>query len=203
MGGDGEFRRGNRPLNLDRNSKTAWRAMIVLVFVLGAVWIALTRVPPQAAAGHDDLPPLPRASFTAPDFSLETLDGGTLTLRDLQGQIVLVNFWATWCPSCRAEMPAIQGVYEQYRDQGFTVLAVDIRESDAQVAAFAGELGLTFPILMDRSGHVFDLYRVKALPSSFFVDQSGIIREVTIGGPMARAFVESQVMSLLTEEGSE
>jgi len=190
-------------MNLDSNSKTTWRALMALLLVLGVAWIALNRVPAQVAAARDPRPPLPRTGFTAPDFALETLDGQTLTLSDLRGQLVLVNFWATWCPSCRAEMPAIQQVYEQYRDQGFMVLAVNMQESNTQVTAFAGQSGLAFPILMDTSGRVFDLYRVNALPSTFFVDGAGVIREVIVGGPMARAFVESRVTSLLAEAGGE
>jgi len=100
-------------------------------------------------------------------------------------------------------MPAIQQVYERYRDQDFIVLAVNLQESDAQVAAFVGRLGLTFPILMDRDGDTFARYRVKALPSTFFVDQAGVIQNVTVGGPMSRAFIESQVASLLAKEESD
>jgi peroxiredoxin len=140
---------------------------------------------------------LPQAGFSAPDFTLETLQGETISLSDLRGQAVLVNFWATWCPPCRAEMPAIQQVYEKYRDQGFTVLAVDLQESPAQVNNFAEELGLTFPILIDPDASVFIRYRVTGLPSTFFVDRAGIIQEVTIGGPMTEAFIESQVSSLV------
>jgi peroxiredoxin len=188
---------------MDWNSKTTWRWLMALLPVLGVAWIAVSRVPAQAVASGDDRPPMPLIGFTAPEFTLETLDGQMLTLSDLRGQAVLVNFWATWCPACRAEMPAIQQVYDQYRDQGFMVLAVNLREGDAQVSAFAGQQGLTFPILMDRDGQVFARYRVKALPSSFFVDRAGVIRQVTVGGPMVRAFVESEVTPLLAEEGGE
>ncbi len=185
------------------NSKTTWRWLMALLPVLGVAWIAVSRVPAQAVASGDGRPPLPLIGFTAPEFTLETLDGQMLTLSDFRGQAVLVSFWATWCPSCQLEMPAIQGVYDQYRDQGFIVLAVNLQEGDAQLSAFAGQRGLTFPILMDRDGQVFARYRVKALPSSFFVDRAGVIREVTVGGPMVRAFVESEVTPLLSEDGRE
>ncbi|HIC90204.1 MAG TPA: redoxin domain-containing protein [Anaerolineae bacterium] len=177
--------------------------MIVLLLVLGVIWISLSRVPAKVAAVHNDHLPLPQRGFAAPDFTLETLDGQIVTLSGLRGQVVLINFWATWCPPCRAEMPAIQQVYERYRDQDFIVLAVNLQESDAQVAAFVGRLGLTFPILMDRDGDTFARYRVKALPSTFFVDQAGVIQNVTVGGPMSRAFIESQVASLLAKEESD
>jgi cytochrome c biogenesis protein CcmG/thiol:disulfide interchange protein DsbE len=184
-------------------SKTTWRGLMALLLGLGVAWIALSRVPAELAAGRSEHPPSPQVGFAAPDFALETLDGKMVTLSDLRGQAVLINFWATWCPPCRAEMPAIQHVYDRYRDQGFIVLAVDSQEGDTQVRAFTDQMDLTFPVLMDRDGSVFAGYQVMALPSTFFVDRAGIIYEVTVGGPMAEAFIESQVAALLAEDGGE
>ncbi len=183
------------------DSKTTWRGLMALLLALGVAWIALSRVPVEAVSARSDRAPSPQTGFAAPDFTLETLNGQTVSLSGLRGQAVLINFWATWCPPCRAEMPAIQQVYDRYHDQGFTVLAVNLQESDAQVAAFAEQFGLTFPILMDRSGSVFARYRVRALPSTFFVDKEGIIQNVTVGGPMAEAFIESQVADLIAGGG--
>lgn len=183
------------------DSKTTWRGLMALLLALGVAWIAISRVPAEAASARSDRAPLPQTGFAAPDFTLETLNGQTVSLLSLRGQAVLINFWATWCPPCRAEMPAIQQVYDRYRDRGFTVLAVNLQESDAQVAAFAEQLGLTFPIPMDRSGSVFAQYRVRALPSTFFIDKRGIIQNVTVGGPMAEAFIESHVADLLAGDG--
>lgn len=180
--------------------KATWRGLILLLAALGVAWIALSRVPAGPTEARSERPAAPQAGFVAPDFTLDTLDGGAITLSDLRGQAVLVNFWASWCPPCRAEMPAIQRVYERYRDQGFTILAVDLQESDRQVTAFSSSLGLTFPILMDRDGSVFNRYQVKALPSTFFVDRQGVIRDVAVGGPMTEAFIESQVMELLARK---
>jgi cytochrome c biogenesis protein CcmG/thiol:disulfide interchange protein DsbE len=188
-------------MNWDR--KITWRALMAALLVVGVAWIAVSRVPAGETLARTDRPPAPQAGFAAPDFSLETPDGATISLSDLRGQVVLVNFWATWCPPCRAEMPAIQGVYERYQDRGFSVLAVDVGEGDAQVAAFADQQGLTFPILLDRDTSVSNRYQVRAMPSTFFIDQSGTIQEVTLGGPMSEAFIESQVTGLLAEGGSE
>jgi peroxiredoxin len=176
---------------------------MLLLLVLGIAWIALSRAPGDEVLARNRRPPSPQAGFAAPNFTLQTQDDETVSLTDLRGQVVLVNFWATWCPPCRAEMPAIQHVYEQHKDQGFTVLAVDVQEGDAQVTAFADEQGLTFPILIDRDGSVAARYQVRAMPSTFFVDQAGVIREVTLGGPMTEAFIESQVTSLLAADGAE
>ncbi|GAB4545571.1 MAG: TlpA disulfide reductase family protein [Anaerolineae bacterium] len=188
-------------MNLD--DKRLWRGLMAILLVAGVAWIAASRVPEEAARARAGRPPAPQAGFAAPDFALETRDGQTLRLSDLRGQAVLLNFWATWCPPCRAEMPAIQRVYQAYRDQGFTVLAVDVGEGEAQVAAFADGRGLDFPILLDREGSVSARYQVRAMPSTFFIDRAGVIQEVTLGGPMSQAFIESQVRALLGQEGSD
>jgi thiol-disulfide isomerase/thioredoxin len=175
---------------------------MALLFVLGVAWIALSRVRGDGTAERGGSSSLPQKGFVAPDFTLEMLDGSETTLSDLRGQVVLINFWATWCPPCRAEMPAIQEVYEQYRDQGFIVLAVDIVEDDARVTTFADQLELTFPILMDRDGDVSERYRIRSIPTTFFVDRSGVIQDIVIGGPMSRALIESKVTALLTGDES-
>jgi peroxiredoxin len=185
------------------DSKTTWRGLMALLLAMGVAWIALSRVPPETVAARADRSPLPRKGFIAPDFTLETLDGQAITRSDLQGQVVLINFWASWCLPCREEMPAIQQVYEQYRDQGFVVLAVNLQEEDAHVAAFVDQLELTFPVLMDRDGNVFDRYRIMALPSTFFLDRAGVIQSVAVGGPLSQAFIQSEVAALLAQEGSE
>lgn len=139
-------------------------------------------------------PDIPVAGLTtgqkAPAFTLPTLDGGTTSLADHNGKRVLINFWATWCPPCRAEMPAIQRLYERYRGQDFVVLAVDFQESEDVVRPFVQELGLTFPILLDETGDVARDYRVLGLPSSYFVDREGTIRQVHIGA-MSEEFMET------------
>ena len=190
-------------MKLDWNRKTAWLGLITLLLALGVTWIALSKVPAEIADARAGSSPRPRKGFAAPDFTLETLNGQTITLSGLQGRVVLINFWASWCLPCRKEMPAIQQVYERYRDRNFIVLAVNLQEQDAQVSAFADQLGLTFPILMDRDGSVFDRYQVSALPSTFFVSQAGVIQDVAVGGPLSLAFIESQVAPLLVQGGSE
>jgi thiol-disulfide isomerase/thioredoxin len=188
-------------MSLGWDSKAAWWAGMVLLLALGTAWITLSKVPAGVAAEHDSSSSLPEKGFVAPDFTLEMLDGPETTLSDLRGQVVLINFWATWCPPCRAEMPAIQEVYNRYRDQGFVVLAVDLGESDARVRGFVEEMELTFSILMDRNEDVSQLYRVRSIPTTYFVDREGVIQDIVIGGPMPRALIESQVTALLAQQG--
>jgi cytochrome c biogenesis protein CcmG, thiol:disulfide interchange protein DsbE len=128
----------------------------------------------------------PRVGEQAPDFVLRSLDGSVVRLSDLRGKVVLVNFWATWCGPCKAEMPDLQAVYEQHKDQ-LIVLAVNaesasVEETRRLVTDFRDELNLTFPIVLDTpEGAVFNQYKLQGLPDSFFVDRNGIIRSVSIG----------------------
>ena len=111
----------------------------------------------------------------APELQLENLAGEQVRLSDLRGRPVMINFWAAWCGFCRIELPEMQEVYESYRDQGFTILAVDVQDDRTEVKSFVEELGLTFPVLLDSRGEVSRSYRIRGLPTSYFVDQDGVI----------------------------
>lgn len=111
----------------------------------------------------------------APELQLENLEGDWVRLSDLSGQPVMINFWAVWCGFCRIELPEMQEVYGAYRDQGFVILAVDVQEERSEVKPFVDELGLTFPVLLDSKGEVSRSYRIRGLPTSYFVDQNGVI----------------------------
>ena len=176
--------------------------LITAVLALGGVWTFLSRVPPSATTGGAP-PPSPREGFSAPDFTLDLLGGGQQTLSDLRGKAVMVNLWASWCPPCRAEMPAIEKVYQAFQAQGLVVLGVNttFQDSESDVAAFVEEFGLTFPILLDREGGVSRRYQMRGLPSTFFIDRQGIIRTVVIGGPMSEAVIQSKVEDLLRQGG--
>ncbi len=191
-------------LNTLLNDNRSWTVVSLFLLSLGVIWAFATRAPVAATTGGAP-PPSPREGFSAPDFTLETLDGNQITLSDLHGKIVLVNFWASWCPPCRAEMPAIERVYRSYRDLGLEVLAVNTTNQDdvAAAAAFIQELGLTFPIPLDRSGAVSASYNLRGLPSSYFIDHQGVIRSVVVGGPMSEALIQSRVEQLLQENRSE
>lgn len=139
-----------------------------------------------------------KAGDVAPDFSLQDLNGETVKLSQFRGRPVLINFWATWCGPCRAEMPEIEAAYQTYRGQGFTVLAVDVQEPPEDVRAFAEELRLSFVPLLDTAGAVFDLYQVRALPTSYLVDRQGRISAVHLG-PMTGEQIRGYVEGLLAE----
>ncbi|HMZ07950.1 MAG TPA: TlpA disulfide reductase family protein, partial [Anaerolineales bacterium] len=125
--------------------------------------------------------------------------GESYTLSDLQGQAVLVNIWATWCPPCRSEMPAIQTIYDEYKDQGFVVLAINstVQDNPLDIVPFTQKYNLTFPILLDESGDVTRAYQVRSLPSSYFINRQGIITKVVIGGPMSEALLRTRIEEAL------
>ena len=178
-----------------------WFPVMGATLALGLAWIWASAVPATATTGG--LIPSPREGFLAPDFTLELLGGGQVTLSELRGKGVVINLWASWCPPCRAEMPAIQLVYEKTRERGLEVLAVNTTFQDSERAAadFIQELGLTFPVPLDRSGTVSRQYQLRALPSTFFVDREGIIRKVIIGGPMSEATIQTAVEEILEGDG--
>jgi cytochrome c biogenesis protein CcmG, thiol:disulfide interchange protein DsbE len=179
-------------------SSSYWTIFSMVVFLVGVGWIWISRVPGGSAAAQFSAA---RQGFLAPDFSLQTPSGKTITLSSLRGQPVLINLWASWCAPCRAEMPAIQRVYQDYQAQGFQVLAVNATNQDdpGKATTFAQQLGLTFPILLDTDGSVGQQYQLQALPTSFFVDGNGMIREVVVGGPMSEALLRVRVEDLIKE----
>jgi len=170
-----------------------WYGLMAVVLILGVGWIWVSRVTKPAAVPQA-LSPAPQVGHPAPDFTLPILEGLPMRLSDLRGHPVIINFWATWCPPCRAELAEIQAVHEQYADQGLVVLGVDVREDIPTVSAFVKEIGLTYPILLDM-GLASNDYLVRLLPTTFFVDRQGIIRAV-YSGPMNAAILEERLRSI-------
>jgi len=134
-----------------------------------------------ATSGQAPHLPAPIEGAPAPEFELLDLDGNTQRLSDLQGSVVVLNFWATWCAPCEAEMPMLNDTYTRYRDQGLSVLAINFDEPREDVQEFSDRLGLTFPVLLDPGGEVQELYRVRGYPTTFIVDRDGLIRTEHIG----------------------
>jgi peroxiredoxin len=131
-------------------------------------------------AGGSTPPPVGRGS-EAPAFDLQRLDGESLTLTQLRGKVVLVNFWATWCESCKDEMPAMETLYRELNGAGFDLIAISVDDDRAIVAAFRDELGLTFPILLDPEKNAATAYQTFRFPESFLIGQDGIVVERYIG----------------------
>ena len=131
----------------------------------------------------------------APAVTLRDLEGQPFSLQDLRGKVVFLNFWATWCVPCRQEMPAMERLYQAYRDRGFVVVAVNFRQSAGQVRAFMQEVHLSFPAVLDSDGAVSSSFKVQGLPVTFLLDREGRILWKAIGsrewdGFYGRAYLE-------------
>jgi thiol-disulfide isomerase/thioredoxin len=177
-----------------------WRIFTWLILLLAGFWIWISAVKPGSTT--NGLIPAPRPGFLAPDFHSLDINNLPVTLSEMKGRPVLLNFWASWCSPCKAEMPAMQRVYADFENQGFIILAVNATQQDnvEDVVAFIHEYQLSFPIVFDTDGTVSRLYAVNALPTSFFIDADGIIREVIVGGPMSEALLRVRVEQLLESE---
>jgi peroxiredoxin len=131
------------------------------------------------------------------DFTLSDLQGKSWHLRDLDGKVVLVNFWATWCPPCRKEMPDLEALYERYKDQGFIILAISDEES-AKVIPFIAERKITYPVLLDPGRKVNELFVVEGIPKSFVFNREGRLVAQSID-----MRTRSQFQSMLAQAGLE
>ncbi len=162
-----------------------------------ALALAQTELPDLS---HSLTPLKPRPP--AKNFTLKDLDGKTHSLTDYRGKVVLVNFWATWCPPCRREMPSMERLQQKFRGEPFTILALNQVEKFDLVFAFTGELSPapTFPILLDEAGKTPAQWGVKGLPTSFIVDKKGRVAYRAVGG---RAFdhpeIERAIRALIAE----
>ena len=155
-------------------------ALVGVALLIGLAWMNQDRIPPVTIG------------TVAPDFEVNDLDGGLVRLSDHSGDVVLVNIWATWCLPCLQEMPSMERLYQKIGGDGFEILAVSI-DAEAglfgldgnvggDIREFAESLGLTFPILHDPSGEIFDLYRARAVPETFLIGRDGIIYKKVAGG---------------------
>ncbi len=137
----------------------------------------------------------------APDFTLRTLDGSrTVRLADLRGQVVIVNFWASWCAACREEHPALQDAWERYRDQGVVLVGIDFQDQRQPALDFMREMGGDWPVVEDPGGRTALDYGVAGVPETFFIGRDGVIRFKQIG-PSSYELLTDQIQRLLDQTG--
>ena len=176
-----------------------WSSAAVLVLLVLA---GCRAAQPEGAA---DLTPAPTPSATFPrppaaSFTLTTLEGDTISLEDCRGKVVLLNFWASWCPSCRSEMASLESYEQAHREEGLVVLGINYEEDPATVRSFIADAAVTFPMLLDEDGEVAAAYGVVGLPTSYFVDCEGRIMGFWPGAVSASA-LEQQLTPFLAECG--
>jgi thiol-disulfide isomerase/thioredoxin len=186
-----------------KKSIIIWSAAIILVII--AVYTttnynaksSIAKNPPQQAVQATPTPsPTPADSSQSGsqpteskinlmdnyDFTLEDLNGNKVTLSQLKGKKVYLNFWATWCPPCKAEMPDIEKLYQETKDSDLVILAVNVNEDKKTVQDFIAKNKYNFPILLDVKGEVSQLYQVSGIPTSYFIDTKGFLDNGATGG---------------------
>jgi peroxiredoxin len=153
----------------------------------------------SASAPAPDRSTVPvEVDYAAPDLVLEDLSGNPVSLRDYTGSVVLVNLWATWCPPCKEEMPALQSFYERHQADGFVLIGVNQEETLQVVEPFIADYGLTFPVWLDENYLAQRVFNTFSLPSSFVIARDGRVRLAWVGG-VSEAFLEKYVTQFIKE----
>ncbi len=169
---------------------------LLLIAILGSAWIWTSRVP-AADANPNGRPPAAQAGHPAPNFELQTADGEVINLSAFRGTPVVLNFWASWCGPCRAEMPAFQLIADTHAGK-IAFIGVNTQDQIDRMLAFAAEVGVTYPLPIDTTNAVTARYRVNAFPTTYFIDADGVIVDMVFGG-MDQALLEAKVLSLIEE----
>lgn len=157
--------------------------ILLVLFISGDGFFHSGKIP---VAGNNDLFTILRIQkfdepVIAPDFTLNDIKGNQVALKDFKGRIVFLNFWPTWCPPCRLEMPSMERLYQELKDRDLVMLALDMQESEKLVKAFISEFNLSFPSLLDREGDISFLYGVRGLPTTYIIDREGKIIGKAVG----------------------
>ncbi|MCU7844622.1 MAG: TlpA family protein disulfide reductase [Candidatus Thiodiazotropha sp. (ex Monitilora ramsayi)] len=168
-----------------KNRTIHWARVIV-------VTVAMMLIAGQASASSEPSP--------APDFTLKSRSGENIKLSELRGQVVMINFWASWCGPCRQEMPILDQLYQRYEPMGFTLLGVNVEEDSAAANKVLREIPVTFPVLYDSKNQVSETYQVRAMPSTFLIDRDGKVRYLHKGyKPGYEEEYQKQVRELIRE----
>jgi thiol-disulfide isomerase/thioredoxin len=175
-----------------------WKSILLVIVVVfgGIVVFQQTKDYTDSGSGNNEIKPAtgqnvrgdsikagPVIGMEAPEFTLSSLDGKEYALSDLKGEKpVLINFWASWCPPCKAEAPDLARLYKKYRNE-MEIYAVNLTDADSVegAAQFAKEYGFEFPVLLDRTGEVGRLYQAFSIPTSYFIDRDGNVQNKMIG----------------------
>ena len=183
---------------------------LLVMLIIGAVSLIGCEKKDKANQGNEkrealkitELKDSPQEGFLAPGFSLQDLNGKQVNLADYKGKVILLNFWATWCPPCRKEIPSLKGLFQLRKDKDFEIFAVSVdKASISKVASFVADNQMIFPVLVDPQGEVGNgKYWVRAIPTSYLVDKKGVIRwKVTGPKEWDGAEVLNRIDQLLSE----
>lgn len=170
------------------------KLILVLYILFGFIFLYITRLPQDVIADYRNYSH-PAKGFQAPDFSLQSIQGDSVRLSDLRGKVIILNFWASWCPPCRYEMPTLQNLYQQYQHQDVVLLTINVTAQDSlsSLEAFITKYKLTLPILLDKDGKVAHVYQIQSLPTTFIIDSNGIIQDIIYGGPVSDTLLKIHI----------
>lgn len=162
---------------------------LLLFLVMNVLILAIQGCMPAADAKEGEVAAtvvpvvssVPKVGALAPSIELTDLDGNVVNLADYHGKIVLLNFWATWCPPCQSEIPGFVDVYEDLNEDGLEIVAVSVGEKESVVVSFAEEKGMNFSVLLDQDGTIAKKYLVRSIPTNVFVDREGVVRRIVVG----------------------
>ena len=176
-----------------------FRFFSIIILIVGVVWIWLSRNPANDSLSNSLR--APQAGLYSPGFSLTTLDGSEVNFSDLTGSPVIINFWASWCPPCRAEMPDFQKAFVEFSETDLVITSINSTRQDSMqnILSFVKANRLTFPILLDTNGSVTSTFNIHSLPTTFFINRNGIITKVLIGGPIPLSLMRVEINKLLQE----
>lgn len=173
------YRQGRSHKKAHKNNATTIGAIIMIIVAVALIAYAVQSSSAETGAANTKY--APTKGYAAPIFRTVVLSGGETGLQDYAGDVVVVNFWATWCPPCKAEMPGINAFYEAYQDEDLVVLAVNAGEDETTVRPFIEASRFTFPVLLDPAGKIVNLYRVRSFPTTLVIDRSGVIQYIHTG----------------------
>ncbi len=140
----------------------------------------------------------PRSEGPAPEFTLTTFQGDEIVLSDLRGQVVVINFWASWCPPCREEAAYLESTWRAYRDRGVVFLGVDYVDTEVEALEYIAEFDITYPNGPDIGTLISQAYRIQGVPETFYIAKDGTIRGVKIG-PLVPPELEDRLEAMLAE----
>ncbi|MBN1285437.1 MAG: TlpA family protein disulfide reductase [Anaerolineae bacterium] len=149
----------------------AWAAIVIALILVGVLALALV----EANRPH------PEVGSLAPDFTLETLDGATITLSALRGKVVLINFWASWCVPCKEEAPQLEALWRRYKDRDVVFVGIDWADPENLAREYLEEFDITFPNGRDLGEKIGDLYKLSGVPETYLIDRSGVIDQFYLG----------------------
>lgn len=182
-------------------NKKQFELIAIATSLISLIWIIVTPILFQPAQAESEIS-APQSGFLAPDFTLSTPQGETITLSEYRGKPVLIFLWASWCSVCKGIMPDLQAVYESYPSNAFEILAINTTHQDTQLNAenYFTAQEYTYPMLLDKDGAVSRLYQLHGLPTSLLIAPDGLILDRAIGSSMSEGYLRALLNNLLIEE---